>query len=443
MGCRVNRADSARMAAVVQSGGFEITHDEGRADLFVLNTCTVTAKADAEVRQILRRLHRKNPAARVVVAGCFPRVSPDPGDEFRPYCAFLTGPDNAGLIEAISRHEARGARQEGKTTDGDAPSGSAPSPHASCLMPVYGDRVRPFLKVQDGCDSACTYCIVPRARGRSRSIPSDDVLAQASALIDSGYREIVLAGIHLGEYGRDRGERHGLLRLLGFLSDACGHGGRARIRLSSLEPLEVTPELVAFVADSGFICRHFHVPMQSGSDDVLGAMNRPYDVATYRAVVDLVKSRVPDACIGADVISGFPGESGYDHNLTLKNIGTLPIDYLHVFRFSPRPGTAAAGMAGRPKSAEVSSRVAELRALGEEKRAAFHCGQDGRTVEAIVERRMPKGGWNALTDNYIRAEVKGDGLKTGLLADIVLAVDAAGAVTALAEGRLELDTRRD
>lgn len=254
-------------------------------------------------------------------------------------------------------------------------------------------------------------------------------MAHALALFEAGFREIVLAGIHLGEFGRDRGERNGLVRLLGLLSDPCEGGARARVRLSSLEPLEVTAELVNLVADSGFVCRHFHVPLQSGSDDVLGAMNRPYDVATYRGVVDLIKSKIPDACIGADVISGFPGESGYDHELTLRNIERFPIDYLHVFRFSPRPGTAAARMPGRPQSTEVARRVCELRELGEKKRAAFHRGQNCRTVEAIIEKRRSDGAWSALTDNYIRAAVCGGGLKTGALADIVLSVDAAGRVT--------------
>ena len=412
MGCKVNRADSARMAATLAAGGCALVGEGDAPDVIVLNTCTVTGKSDAEVRQILRRLHRASPAARVVVAGCLPRAGAGLGDEFAGWCTLLTGPDNRGLLAAAGLSGA-----EGSDEFSAAPAVS------------YGDRVRPFLKVQDGCDSACAYCIVPRARGRARSAPSDAVLAQAGALLDAGYRELVLTGIHLGMYAKDRVEEDGLAALLERLAGLDGVRAGARVRLSSLEPLEVTPRLLAAVARSPFVCRHFHVPLQSGSDEILAAMNRPYGTARYARVAADIKAALPDACVGADLISGFPGETAAHHEETLALVVRLPIDYLHVFSFSPRPGTAAAAMKGRPPAAEVSRRVRELRALGEERRARFHRSMDGRTLGAIVERPRPGGGFGALTDNYIRATVSGEGLKTGMLAAIVLGVDDEGRAT--------------
>ena len=411
MGCKVNRADSARMAAVLAAKGCTLVSDEAGADAFVLNTCTVTGRSDAEVRQILRRLHRARPSARVVVAGCLPRANADLGDEFHGWCTFLTGPDNRGLLEALDL---------GETVDAGAFSGAPAN--------AYGDRARPFLKVQDGCDSLCAYCIVPRARGRARSAPVDTVLAQADALFDAGYREVVLTGIHLGSYGRDRGEADGLATLIDRLGELPGVIRGARVRLSSLEPLEVTHRLLDAVAKAPYVCRHFHVPLQSGSDAVLRTMNRPYDMRTYAAAAGAIKEKIPAACVGADLIAGFPGETAAHHRETREAIERLPIDYLHVFTFSPRPGTAAAAMGGRPRAAEVSRRVAELRALGETKRIRFHKSMAGVPLQVIVERRRP-GGWSALTGNYIRAVVQGEGLKTGMLAAFVLDVDDAGRAT--------------
>ncbi|MFA6033601.1 MAG: MiaB/RimO family radical SAM methylthiotransferase [Myxococcota bacterium] len=413
MGCKVNRADAAREAALAEARGFEVVRDGTAADLYILNTCTVTAKSDAEVRQLVRRMHRANPAARVIVAGCLPRAQGQLGPEFGKYCTFVREHDFSDLIEAL---------------DSEAPpdGGHAPRPAGTATFADYTDRVRPFLKVQDGCDSSCTYCIVPRARGRSRSVEPEVVAGELAELLDRGYMEVVLTGIHLGVYGRDLGVRDGLVRLLERVSTLGAFKRGARLRLSSIEPLELTPALTNYLASAGFVCRHLHIPLQSGCDRVLRLMNRPYDTARYAEAVERAASGVAGVCMGTDLICGFPGETPDDHRATVEAITALPLSYLHAFTFSPRPGTPAASMGGRPQPAETRRRVGELRGLGEVKRAAFRRSMEGALLRAIVERPQDDGSFDALTDNYIRVQLHGDGLKTGGMVYIVL--DGAGAV---------------
>jgi threonylcarbamoyladenosine tRNA methylthiotransferase MtaB len=415
MGCKVNLADSAAFAGIASALGWEITGAEADADLFLLNTCTVTGKTDAEARQIVRRLHRASPRAKVVVAGCLPRAGIPLGAEFEDYCMFVREQGGEALVRAL---EGAVRIRKPAATDGLPPE---------CTTAGLAGRTRPFLKIQDGCDSACAYCIVPRARGRSRSVPFDQAIGGLDRLLKCGHREVVLVGVHLGQYGKDIAGGLCLARFLDAASRLDGIRDGARIRLTSLEPAEVTGELLDFISGHGFICPHFHIPLQSGSDGILVRMNRPYGTDLYLRAVEALKASSPDSCIGADVISGFPGETERDHRDTVKFISSAPVDYLHVFRFSRRPGTAAESMPGGVAPKTVSERVSELRALGEEKRRRFRESMCGRVLQALVEGRSGDG-WSGLTGNYIRTRIEGPDLKRGALVDIVLGGERGGGV---------------
>jgi threonylcarbamoyladenosine tRNA methylthiotransferase MtaB len=374
LGCRVGRADTGSIAAGLRPGFREAAPGELPAWV-VVSTCSVTADAAASSRQAVRRAAREHPGARIVVAGCH-----GPGEEAGlaaiPGVAAVVGPgDHAALPALLERLRA-----------GESPTEALASARRSAPEWVASPRpgtgpARPVLKIQDGCDCACAYCAVPVFRGASRSLPLAECLARIGA--HGAVRpEVVLSGVHLGDWGRDLSPGLSLVDLV-----RAAAAGRAvhRIRLSSIEPLEFPLDLLW--EDAGaLLCEHFHLPMQSGSDRVLAAMGRPYRTVDFARVVEAVARARPGAAIGADVMAGFPGETEADHRATLALLSALPIASIHVFPFSPRPGTRAAAMGGRPPAEEARIRAAELRALSARRRAAFQEGLLGRELEVVVER---------------------------------------------------------
>jgi len=377
LGCRVSRSDGEALLASL-GAGFRPALAGEAADWVVVNACTVTSDAASTTRQAVRRAGREHPGARIVVAGCHERSE---AELLRglPGVAAVVGarahaalPGLLALLEA-GDHPAEALRRAAASAPGFT---GAPDPRRGAARPV--------LKVQDGCDERCSYCAVPAARGPSRSLPLPEALRRIASL-GAERPEVVLSGVHLGAYGRDLAPRSSLAALV---REAARTQAARRLRLSSLEPLEVPLDLLGEDA-AGILCRHLHLPLQSGSDPVLKAMGRPYRAKDFAAAAEASARALPGACIGADVLTGFPGESEDDHRRTLAFVGSLPLAYLHVFPFSPRPGTAAARLADRPSPRVASRRAAELRELSRERWRSFLEAQVGRVLEVVVERVGP------------------------------------------------------
>jgi threonylcarbamoyladenosine tRNA methylthiotransferase MtaB len=374
LGCKLNQADSASVAG--RLGGPAGVAAPEEADLVLLNTCTVTHKADREARRLLRTIRRSNPRALVAVMGCGAKRDAE---------AFRAMPE---VDEVLASGQSVETFLEAHGAD--------PSSRDHGCVPYFGDRTRAFLKVQEGCDFPCTYCIVPSVRGASRSVPPEEVVEDLKHLLERGYREVVLTGINTGEYGRDLGLRGGLPALVEQL---LALPGTFRIRLNSVEPRAVTPALRSLMRREARLCPHLQVPLQSGSDDVLAAMRRNYRAGFYADLVRGLVEEIPGVALGADVLAGFPTETPADFEATLALVEDLPLAFVHAFSYSPRPGTAAAQLP--PLGAtEVAGRTAELRALGARKPRAFAASFAGTVREALTLLPEASGG-RALTDNYL------------------------------------------
>jgi threonylcarbamoyladenosine tRNA methylthiotransferase MtaB len=397
LGCKVNQSESAALAQQLGERGLAATSDAGKVAFCVVNTCTVTSKAAAQSRQTARRAARDYPGAKIVVMGCDARTEPDAFHEIDGVTVVDgrgRGPDLDGLIRRCGL-----LGLVGESTHDDI---LRHAPQKVLLSP----RTRPFLKVQDGCNAHCTYCIVPRARGRSRSVPIEQILAQLTAFETAGFKEVVLTGIHLGAYGVDLDPP---LTLEAMLRRILASDTTLRLRLSSIEPGEVSDELIALVAESQTVCRHFHVPLQSGDDTILKRMGRPYSRGQFARVIDTIATRVPDIAIGVDVLVGFPGETEAAFNQTYNLIESLPVTYLHVFPFSPRPGTPAAKFPGQVTPEVIKQRCARMRHLGREKRRTFYQRFLGRQVVVLVEgtRDRVSGCLKGVSDHYLNVTFEG------------------------------------
>ena len=399
LGCKLNQADSAAIdAALVRLGMTRAGSDGDPApDLVVLNTCTVTGAADRDARRMARRTRRARGAARLIVTGCY--AERDPGA-----LAGVAGAEMViGLRDQAIRVAAIAARAFGLEERPADPSGALDLGRfgaTDACEPGDGDRTRAFLKIQDGCDLRCSYCVIPSVRGAGRSLPEGEILARLRRLAARGYREIVFTGVNSGDWGSDLVPRSRLHDLLPRALDAAAP---ARLRLNSLEPRTVTPEIARLLAaPSTRLARHLQVPLQSGCDAVLARMRRNYRSADYARVVESLAAAAHDAAIGADVIVGFPGETDAEFETTCRFVETSPLAYLHVFSYSPRPGTPAAAMPGQVAPAIVHERSARLRAVAAALSLRFRRRFVGRTLEAIVLiGTRPDGRMRALTDNFI------------------------------------------
>src|SRR5580704_3091847 len=358
-GCRATQADGAAIERQLREQGCSPVADAGAADVVVLNTCTVTASADAQARDAIRKIHAANPHTRIIVTGCYAQRAPEElavlpgvshvvGNSHKSQIPALLQTISSVVWPTISREAAEFVEISQAPPYHSAPIliGNIFELTDVLVAPVLGgegNQTRPTLKIQDGCNSRCSFCVIPFVRGRSRSLSPQTVIAEIQRLADSEFREIVLSGINLGTYGRDLTPRSDFLVLLQRILDETPV---ERLRISSIEPLDVTKDLIDLFASSDRIARHFHMPLQSASDRILAAMHRWYRAEHYARRIELIQERLPDAAIGADVITGFPGETEDDHLATLDFIRALPFTYLHVFSFSKRPGTSAAEMAG-------------------------------------------------------------------------------------------------
>lgn len=376
LGCKVNQYEGGRIKAEL-TGLAGVPFGEA-ADLYIINTCSVTAEAEAKARQLVNRARRAAPDALVVLTGCWPEVQTE---NFRALGVDLFF-DNAAKADLVKSLPLTGA-----------------TPRKEARPALNSSRTRAFLKVQDGCDQFCSYCSIPLFRGQPASRTIGDVVTETNALVEAGVPEIVLTGIHLGKYGVDLdGGRNNLVDLIRAILTAADP---ARLRLSSIEPREISDELIDLMVDDRRLARHLHVPLQSGSDRILSAMNRDYTAREFLALSDKLRRRLPDIGLTTDVIAGFPGESDDDFLATVATIEEAAFSRLHGFKYSPRPGTPAATFPGQIAPPVKKERAVALKELGARLAAGFAARFIGRPVSVLVERRY-RGQRSGLTGEYVR-----------------------------------------
>jgi len=427
-GCRATQADGAAVERQFEERGLSRADGPEQAELVVLNTCTVTAAADQDARAAIRRIRRVNPGCQIVVTGCYAQRAPEEVAALPGVSRVIGNSHKHQLAEIVLLP---GARSVVPLNDDSAIFVSDIFAHTELLAaPVFDaahQRTRPNLKVQDGCDNRCSFCVIPSVRGQSRSLPLNRILREVQALVDSGYREVVISGINLGRWGRDL-PIQSATENWELTTDNCSSELRLRaqplhfedlirailsetslekLRISSVEPMDWSDELIRMMAGSPRIAKHAHVPLQSGSDRVLRAMHRKYRPWHYREKVEKIRAAMPTAAIGADVMVGFPGESESDFEETRLLIEELSFTYLHVFTYSPRPGTPAAAMRDQVPAQVARERNRILRELSAEKKLAFMRTFVGTTVDAISLNVFDGQSTEALTDNYLKLRLAG------------------------------------
>ncbi|MEJ2008385.1 MAG: tRNA (N(6)-L-threonylcarbamoyladenosine(37)-C(2))-methylthiotransferase MtaB [Acidobacteriota bacterium] len=442
-GCRASHADGAAIKKQLAVRGFrEASADE--SEVAVLNTCTVTAVADAEVRQVIRRIHRSNPRCKILVTGCYAQRAAGEIAKLPGVTWVIGNSHKHALAEILSGEGHRGAPPEelGSTEKPGGIHGTtflALEAHTTeprvlvgeignvfHFAPVFADdRTRPTVKIQDGCNARCAFCVIPHVRGKSRSMEPEKVVEQISELEQNGYQEIVLSGINLGSYGRDLARRYTFLDLIKRI---LAETGIPRVRISSIEPMDVSHELINLVETEPRMAQHFHVPLQSGSDRVLRLMNRRYWTAQYAERIISIRERIPACGIGADVMVGFPGETESDHAESLRFIDSLPFTYLHIFPYSARPGTPAAGRAGQVDGRRIHERVREMKSLIAAKRDQFLQGQIGQKLSAVVLHKAQDGAPSALSSNYLQISLPGADVAPNTLVDVEIGRVRGGAL---------------
>jgi len=394
LGCKINQYDSSVIRERLAQEDHSFVPVDGEADCYIINTCTVTDRADWEARQLVRRAKRLNPGARIAVTGCYAQVSPEE-------VARLPGVD---LVVGLNRLDDL-IRWIGRSAANGPPEIIVGDVRRERQIPVWGSKglpehTRAFLKIQEGCNYSCTYCIIPAARGRSRSIRPEEILDQMRFLARQGFMEIVLTGIHLGSYGYDLSPRTSLTAML---EKAIEERIVPRLRLSSLDPREVPDELLDLMARSDILCPHLHICAQAGNDRILKEMRRNYDTATYRDILVRAREKLPDAALGSDIIVGFPGETEEEFDRSLEFFDSLPLTYFHVFPYSPRRGTSAAALPDPVPPAVKKERARKMRALGTKKKIRFGQGFIRREVAVLVEAAVEResGAHRGYSRNYL------------------------------------------
>ncbi len=413
LGCKVNQFESASFQSSLEKQGCNVVGPDTESDIVIINTCAVTGKAGAQSRQVVRKAARANPNAKIIVTGCYAQIAAKEIAEMdelqnHPLC-IIGNSDKDTLVDTALLAKP-----------------CAPSVHMDkiahqkeiCKLPVqgFGGRTRAFLRVQDGCDSYCSYCIVPYARGRSRSLPVAEVVKQARTFQREGHREIVITGIHVGYYGKDLDEQTDITCLMEKL---CRETPDIRYRLSSIEPLEINEKLLQIMAQHVNFMPHLHIPLQSGNDEILLRMNRRYTTGQFAEVLALCQDRIPDIAIGIDLLAGFPGEDEKHFVQTQSFLEKIDYTYLHVFPYSQRPGTPAATFANQVSKSVKEKRVALLRKLGKEKKKAFYRQNLGKIRPVLVEKKRDNHGLlKGFTDNYIPVSFQGDDMLINSIVDV-------------------------
>jgi threonylcarbamoyladenosine tRNA methylthiotransferase MtaB len=396
LGCKTNQFESAAMCEALGREGFRLVPFGEEADIYVINTCTVTARTDAESRRLIRRALRRNPAARVVVTGCYAQIAAEEIREIPGVSLVIGNSEKRELVELLRE---AGEKQLVRVADISREREAEP-----LLLETFAEHTRAFLQVQNGCDSWCSYCIVPHVRGRSRSVHPEQALEGIRTFAGRGFREVVLTGIHLGAFGLD-------LTPPSSLFDLVFQAERERIvprlRLGSIEPTEIPDLLIQLLAKAETLCPHLHIPLQSGDDRILAAMNRPYTTAFFREVVEKLTTAVPSIFLGTDIIAGFPGETDDAFERGYRFLESLPLAAFHVFPFSPREKTPAATMPGRVPAKVIKERAETLRTLSMEKKKHFFEGFIGKELDVLLLDEEKDGELRGLSRNYIPVSIPG------------------------------------
>jgi len=397
LGCKLNFAESATIASQFRTKGYQVVEPDDRADICVINTCSVTDRADRECRQIVRRALRHSPDAYVIVLGCYAQLRS--GE-----LAAIPGVDLVlGTKEKFEIFDHAGDFQKLSCAQAFVSPVADLDTFVGATSTGSSERTRAFIKVQDGCDYSCSFCTIPLARGTSRSTAVREIVAQAAEAANAGYLEVVLTGVNVGDYGRKSGRS-----LLDLLKQLVLVDGLKRIRIGSVEPNLLTDELLSFWGGNPKICKHFHLPLQAGSEAILQSMRRRYPLKLYADLVDRIRRLAPDAGIGADLITGSPGETDELFAETYRFLTDLPISYLHVFTYSLRPNTLAVSLPGQIEPRIRFYRSEQLRILSAKKKRAFHHRFLGSERDVLVENRTEAGEWTGLTGEYVRVNFRND-----------------------------------
>ncbi|MBT6338735.1 MAG: tRNA (N(6)-L-threonylcarbamoyladenosine(37)-C(2))-methylthiotransferase MtaB [Desulfobacula sp.] len=395
LGCKVNQYESDGIATCLEEQGWTKGEKNKGTDVFIINTCAVTSKASMQSRQAIRKILRENPDARVVVTGCHAQTDPDQIQKIDRIDQIICHKDKIKIAKNITSIYKNNAALPFKKTDH-----SKIMPFIGFDHAVKGKMTRAYLKIQDGCNAFCTYCIVPYARGSSVSMPEKKVLQHLKELKDSGFKEVIITGIHTGMYGLDFKKKSSLLQLLEKINN---EKPVFRIRLSSIEPGEINDGIINLAKKENILCDHFHIPLQSGDDDILKKMKRPYDVALFEDIIHKIHEKIPSAGIGVDTLIGFPSETEKQFENTYELIKRLPISYLHVFPFSARKGTPAFHFDNKVDPAIIKNRCEKMRELDNTKRRAFIAANLNKKLEGLVQHKpdTKTGMLKAVTSNYL------------------------------------------
>ena len=402
LGCKVNRYESDGIATELEKNGYKKAKTFKEAQVCIINTCTVTSKAGMQSRQAIRKIANSNPSAKIIVTGCHAQIEPEK----------IKSIENVDLIVDHKNKFQISDSLISKTiiTEALPSSGSnrcKDSVFRSFRHTVKGEMTRAYLKIQDGCNAYCSYCIIPYARGKSRSMPEDEVITNLKSLYSMGFAEAILTGIHIGSWGLDFDKESSLSALLSKINKI---NNIPRIRISSIEPKELTESIIDLSSDTTKFCDHFHIPLQSGDDEILKKMERPYNTESFKQLITKINKKIPDASLGIDIIAGFPGETKDHFENTYSFIENLNISYLHVFPYSPRQGTKAYNFTERVNNQEVKARCSELRNLSIKKKRIFEKKMINKPLKAVIQTKRDKRTdlLKATTSNYLSVLIKGD-----------------------------------
>ena len=406
LGCKVNQADTASMENLFLRSGHQLVSFDGEADVYIINTCVVTNTGQRKSRQTIHRAIRKNPNALIVVTGCYPQTAAEEVKAIAGVDMIIGNQDRAQIVQLV---EERLAHRQTDTLDA-VHKLTASTAFEEMAAGDITDKTRAFLKIQEGCNQFCTYCIIPYARGPLRSRSLESIRTETQRLISAGFKEIVLIGIHLGCYGK---ENHDGPTLYDAVKTVLDVPGVQRLRLGSLESVEVEPRLLTLMQEDARFCRHLHLPLQSGCDKTLQAMHRPYTTVKFKTLLADIKNRVPDIAITTDVIVGFPGETEADFETTCKFAESCGFSKMHIFPFSARKGTPAEKFAGAVTEAVKKERADILGKIDDTKHKAFSQAMVGQTAEVLFEQPAGEDYFEGLTGNYQRVFVKSGGRNLG------------------------------
>ena len=413
LGCKVNQYESDGIALSLEEQGWIKSKKNQKADVFIINTCAVTSKAGMQSRQAIRKSIRENPHAKVIVTGCHAQTDPDQIKKIDHIDQIVCHKDKNKIADHIACIGENNSPLTFKKTDHSKANLFQGFDHA-----VIGEMTRAYLKIQDGCNAFCTYCIVPYARGSSVSMPEKDVFKHLRQLNDSGFKEVIITGIHTGMYGLDLKKKSSLLRLLEKMND---ERPVYRVRLSSVEPGEINDGIINLAKQGNILCDHFHIPLQSGDDDILIKMKRPYNTSLFKDIIHKIHEKIPSAGIGIDTLIGFPSETDKQFQNTYDLIKKLPVSYLHVFPFSPRKGTPAFYFDNKVDPKVIKKRCARMRELDKVKRKAFIAANLNNKLEGLVQHKPDHktGMLKAVTSNYLTVFINTSRDLRGKILDLI------------------------